>query len=97
MYYSRAGGRIESRIRIGSPADPSARRVLGDVRMELDYASNLTVWMTHEEAEALSRSLIEHLYDSGALSMEAAERLTFLGNSVLADAQGTEPTGDEVE
>lgn len=53
--------------------------------MELDAVSNLTVWMTIEEAEALSRDLIEHLYDKGALSMEAAERLTFLGNSVLAD------------
>lgn len=85
MYYSRAGGRIEPRIRIGSPADPNARRILGDVRMELDAVSNLTVWMTTEEAEALSRDLIEHLYDKGALSMEAAERLVFLGNSVLAD------------
>ena len=53
--------------------------------------------MDFADAETIAVQMVERLYDKGALSMEAAERLTFLGNSVLADAQGTEPTGDEVE
>ena len=66
-------------------------------RITLSFGDYGSLAMDFADAETIAVQMVERLYDKGALSMEAAERLTFLGNSVLADAQGTEPTGDEVE
>lgn len=87
------GGRFVTNIHIQSESGT----VLPDERLTIAFGNDGSLAMDFADAEALVLQMVERLYDKGALSMEAAERLTFLGNSVLADAQGTEPTGDEVE
>ena len=83
LYY---GGRFIDKIAVASELGT----VRPDERITLTLDADSSIAMDFADAETLVLQMVERLYDKGALSMEAAERLTFLGNSVLADAQARE-------
>jgi hypothetical protein len=83
LYY---GGRFVENVLVA----PEEFTVRPDERITINFEREGNLAMSFADAEALVIKMIERLYDKNALSMEAAERLTFLGNSVLADKQATQ-------
>lgn len=76
------GGRFIKRVKVSA----EAFTVSPDQRITLSLEDDCgSLAMDFADAETIAVQMVERLYDKGALSMEAAERLTFLGNSVLAD------------
>ena len=80
LYY---GGRFIDKIAVASELGT----VRPDERITLTLDADSSIAMDFADAETLVLQMVERLYDKGALSMEAAERITYLGNSVLADTR----------